>query len=94
MLLLGLRLRPCRFLIADISPGRETFLNRRVLDIATAMRRKKPRQIPARGRKRQNLLTARRERSDEIRLETRNQAFSFSFVLGARQRQDPPRESL
>ena len=94
MLLLGLRLRPCRFLVADVGPGREPFLDRRVFDIATALRRKKPRQIPARGRERQDLLTARRERSDEIRLQTRNQALSFSFVLGARQRRDPPRESL
>jgi len=94
MLLLGLRLRPSRFLVADIGPGRELFLDRRVFDITTALRRKKPGQIPARGRKGQDLLTARRERSDEIRLETGDQAFSFSFVLGARQCRVPPRESL
>ena len=94
MLLLGLRLRPRRFLVADIDAGRETFLDRRVFDLAAAVRRKKPRQIPARGRERQDLLTAGRERSDEIRLETGDQAFPFSFVLRARQCRDPPRESL
>jgi hypothetical protein len=36
MLLLGLRLRPRRLLVADVGPRREPFLDRRVFDIATA----------------------------------------------------------
>ncbi len=82
MFLLRLGLRPCRFFIARVGPGCEAFLGGRVFDLPRRRRRQETCHVPARRRERKDLVAARSEGSDEIRLETRDQTLSLVLHAG------------